>query len=308
MKNILLMSQLEPALAAIQPLLDQVSYRWGYRAFQPGLLQNVEFCDQMLQMLHSHQGVSDPVRTELYGSYIGPGPGGLQAFYWLLQRQHLDRALVRDYLSCLHCGPARSGSLSEEEFLPLLQWLVEDWRGESEELVLDSLCRLLNSHAISARARCAGLRFVLGDEGVPPEWRTRLAHWACRSNHNDPDLPLANEELHRAGLLECVRLGEPPDQVLELAVSQLQGEGEEHAGQAVLELLQKFSREISAERQTEVLLQLRESQRSGLRRRAFQMLEQSLGDDWIHLGLRDRDAAVRSWAMQRAQQRKAHIA
>lgn len=302
------MSQLDPALAAIQPLLDQVSYRWGYRAFQSGLLQNVEFCDQMLQMLHTHQGVSEAVRTELYGSYIGPGPGGLQAFFWLLQRQHLDRALVRDYLFCLHCGPARSGSLSEEEFLPLLRWLIEDWRGESEELVLDSLCRLLNSHAVSARARCAGLRFALGAEGLPPEWRTRMAHWACRSNHNDPDLPLANEELHRTGLLECVRLGEPPNQVLDLAVTQMQGDSEENAGQAVLELLQKFSREISAERQTEVLLQLRESQRSGLRRRAFQMLEESLGDEWIHLGLRDRDAAVRSWAMQRAQQRKAQIA
>jgi len=79
-------------------------------------------------------------------------------------------------------------------------------------------------------------------------------------------------------------------------------------GQAVLELLQKFSREIRSERQLEVLMQLRDSQRSGLRRKAFQMLEESLGDEWIHLGLRDRDAAVRTWATQRAQQRRAQTA
>ena len=308
MKIIPLMNRLDAALSAIKPLLDQISQRWGYRAFQPGLLQNVEFCDQLLQMLHAHQGISEAVRTELYGSYIGPGPGGLQAFYWLLQRDHLDRSLVRDYLFCLHPGPARGGALSEDEFLPLLQWLLEDWRGECEELVLDCLCRLLNSHAISARARCAGLRVALGAEGLPPEWRTRVAHWACRSNHNDPDLPPANEELHRAGLLECVRLGEPPEQVLNLAVSQLGGDQDEIVGQAVLELLQKFSREIRSERQLEVLMQLRDSQRSGLRRKAFQMLEESLGDEWIHLGLRDRDAAVRTWATQRAQQRRAQTA
>jgi len=302
------MSHLEESLSSIQPLLDQVSQRWGYRAFQPGLLQNVEFCDQMLQMLHAHQGVSDAVRTELYGSFIGPGPGGLQAFYWLLQREHLDRALVRDYLSCLHRGPARSGSLSEEDFLPLLRWLLEDWRGENEDLVLDNLTRLLNCHAVSARARCAGLRLALSAEGLPPEWHTRVGHWACRSNHNDPDLQAANEELYKTGLLECVRLGEPPEQVLQLAVSHLAGESEEAAGQAIFELLQKFSREIPSVQQTEVLLQLRECPRSGLRRRAFQMLEESQGDEWIHLGLRDRDAAVRSWAMQRAQKRRTQIA
>lgn len=308
MKNILLMNRLDAALAAIQPVLDQVSQRWGYRAFQSGLLQNVEFCDQLLQMLHAHQGISEEVRTELYGSYIGPGPGGMQAFYWLLQHDHLDRSLIRDYLFCLQTGPARSGALSEEEFMPLLHWLLEDWRGECEELVLDCLCRLLNSHAISARARCAGLRVALGDEGLPPEWRTRVAHWACRSNLNDPDLPIANEELHRAGLMECVRLGEPPEQVLDLAVAQLSGEEDELVGSTVLELLQKFPREIRSERQLEVLLQLRDSQRSGLRRRAFQLLEESQGEEWIHQGLRDRDSAVRSWAMQRAQQKKAQTA
>ena len=290
-------------IAHLRPALDPIAQQWGLPAFQADLLENLEFCDQMLLVLSDYT-MSDDMRRDLYGSYIGPGPGGLLAFHWLVQRDQLDRALVRDYLACLQPGPARAQSLSEAQFLPLLQWLLEHWRGENEDLVLSGLCQLLNTQSIQARARCAGLRQALSSQGILPEWRTRLAHWACRSNHNDPDLPLANAELHRSGFLECVRLGEPPSQVVQEALQQLSGELASSAGQALLEMLEDYPREIPAPLQQHMLHQMKEMTISGLRRRAFQLLEQSEGEDWIHQGLRDRDAAVRGWAMQRARQRR----
>ncbi len=281
-------------LQPIQPLLDPLAQSWGLPHFQPALLDNLDFCDQMLQALQDYP-LPDPLRCNLYGSYIGPGPGGLMAFFWLVQRGHLDPPLVRDYLSCMQPGPAVPGALRESAFLPLLRWLLDYWRGNTAE---QPLCQLLNSNAIQARARCAGLRLALGSEGVSPEWRTRLAHWACRSNHNDPELPLANPELHKAGFQECVRLGESPTQVVQEALSQVQGQLPASAGQATLDLLENYAREIPPTLAHSALLVMKDTTVSPLRRRAFQMLERTHGPEWIHLGLRDSDPAVRTWALQ----------
>lgn len=272
----------------LQTILTQLAQRWGKPEFHGELLHNLEFCDELLQALQ-HQPLDDAQRRDLYGNYIGPGPGGLAAFFWLARNDHLDPPLVDDYLACLQSGPARPEALSEAFFKPHLEWLLETQRPS-----LLNLCRLLNSDALSARARCAGLR-----QAVAFTANTRLAHWACRSNLNDVELPEANPELHKAGFLECVRLGESPVQVLHQALSQLPLAG---AGQAVLELVETYLREIPAPLVKQALLALRDSGQPTLRRRAFPLLERNFGAEWIHQGLRDRDALVRSWALQRRNQ------
>jgi hypothetical protein len=282
----------------LQPVLGPLARSWGLPGFQPDLLNNLDFCDQMLQALDTYP-LPDPVRQEIYGSTIGPGPGGLLAFFWLARHHHLDRPLMSDYLACLQPGPACPGALSETQFLPLLQWLLEEfWQEQTED---PGLCQLLNSHAITAKARCAGLRLVVTSPQVSCEARLRLAHWACRSHQQ---LPLANAELHKAGFFECVHLGEPPAQVLQQALAQLNGPLSGSAGQALLDLVQAYTREIPPILVHQALLALKDTSSAGTRRRAFQLLEKTHGEEWIHLGLRDRDAAVRGWALLRSQQRR----
>ena len=293
---------------ALRPILDQVAQRWGFTSFQPVLLQNVEYCDQMLQLLDADYPIADELRRETYANFIGPGPGGLRAFHWLMRHEHLDSALIRDYLGCLQVGPPRTGALSEEETVPLLELLWEHWHGELEEIVLPGVCQFLNSNGLSNRARVHAFKLTLSERGVNPEWHSRLAHWACRNNRNDSGLPLAHVELHKSGFLQCIRLGESPDQVVAEAMRQANaapGQLKESAGQAILEILQDFAAEVESENRANALHLLRQANQSSLRRRAFQLLEQYEGEDWIHQGLRDRDAGVRSWALQRANQRRA---
>jgi len=290
---------------ALRPALDQVAQRWGFNSFQPVLLQNLEFCDQMLQLIDDNFPLTDEIRRETYANFIGPGPGGLRAFHWLLRHDHLDRALVRDYLGCLQVGPARTGALSEEEAAPLLMALFEHWQGENEEIVLPALCQFLNSNALNARARAAAFREALSERHLAADWRLRLAHWAARSNRNDSDLPLSHLDLHKPGFLACVAQGEGPAQVLDEALRQsAQGPSNlrDSAGQACLDLVENYAREIPEALQQSALYAMKDAPLSRIRRRAFQLLEQSEGEDWVHHGLRDRDAGVRSWALLRANQ------
>lgn len=291
---------------ALKPALDLVAQRWGFARFQPVLLQNLEFCDQMLQLLDDHYSLSEEIRRETYANFIGPGPGGLRAFHWLLQHEHLDRALVRDYLACLQVGPPRSGALNEEEMLPLLKLLLEHWEGESEELILVGFCQFLNSNALSSKARATAFRDLLQAALLSEEGRRRLAHWGCR-RAGGADLPLSHIDLHKAGFLQCILLGEAPEPVLLEALRQsAQGplQLRESAASACLEIVELYRGEVSSELYRQALLQLKDSDLARARRRAFQLLEESEGEDWVHLGLRDRDAGVRSWALLRANQRR----
>lgn len=295
------MTTLELLQGPLKPLADKAAQQWGMAIFVPALLQNPDFCDLLLLWANPEFPLSDAWRKELYAALIGPGPGGLLAFGWLLQKEHLDSALVQGYLDCLQTGAARPDALSEEAVTTVLDALLEFW-GRTEEEGLGGICRLLNSDALTSRARVAAMSRLVRESALP--WRSRLAHWACRANRNDADLPSAHPELHKAGFLQCVQLGEPPSQVLAEAVrqsedTQVHRRLRESAAQAAVELLESFPAEVPPALARTTLLHLKDSATSGLRRRAFQLLEkQDPETGWVHRALRDRDAGVRSWALQ----------
>lgn len=293
----------------MKTLADGAAQRWGLPEFQPALLQNAEFCDLVLLWTTPEYPLSDSWRRELYASLIGPGPGGLLAFGWLLQKEHLDGHLIDNYLECLTTGTPRPDALGEDAANAVLDAILGYWRATGQSDGLASLCRLLNADSLTSRARIGGLSRVVKESEFA--WRGRLAHWACRTNRNDPDLPSAHPDLHKAGFLECVRLGEPPAQVLQEALrqscdAQAHRRLRESASQAAVELLESYPGEVPPALVQGTLLQLKDSHASSLRRRAFQLLEKHDPETgWVHRALRDRDAGVRNWALQQMNQRSA---
>lgn len=303
------MITLDPSLKTV---LEQVAQSWGLPCFTPVLLQNVEFCDQMLG-LADQVPLPDDLRRDLYASYIGPGPGGLRAFKWLLAHQQLEPSLVRDYLACLRAGPSHPHGLDGEEAIELARLLLTGrWccLGGWESLL--GLARLLNSDALSYKARVSAFRWLLSPAGLEPTSQWKLAHWASRrgeaaegvspsgnTGREAPEgLPGPHPDLEKVAFLECVALGESPASVLMQARLHLE---QESAALAVLDLVRHYAPELGSELVVETLLDLNQRAPASARRQAFPILEGLQGEDWIHRGLRDRDAMVRSWALQRLQ-------
>jgi hypothetical protein len=82
----LAMTTIEILQGPLKTLADRAAQQWGMPEFQPALLQNPEFCDVVLLWANPDVLLADPWRKELYAALIGPGPGGLLAFSWLLPR------------------------------------------------------------------------------------------------------------------------------------------------------------------------------------------------------------------------------
>lgn len=250
------------------------------------MVDNADFADGVLQGLDDAPTVPFELRKEATAALLGPGPGGLLACSWLRRHGLLELTQLEEFIALLPPGAPRPDALGESRWSELQnEWI---------DLSLSSWPRLLASASLSARARAASLAALTRE--LPTASASRLAHWACRNDRNDPEWPEAPAELSRLGFLECVRLGEPPGQTLEEALARPADAG---AGQAALELMERYNAEIPPHDLEVGLQKLRGSGTSSLRRRAYGLLERLQGERWIHEGLRDRDAGVRSWALQR---------
>ena len=264
------MSLLLAEQPGLQQVLQECSQRWGKARFKAELLENVDFCDELLLSLE-HQPLPREVRQEAYASLIGPGPGGLRAFAWMLQEGLLDSDTAVSYLECLQPGSPRPGAMDAGDALPMVEQL-RSLLGSSSWAP-----RLLASNALSLKARQS-----LFHELFSPE----LMHWALSTD--------APRELQREALQRSIVGGRSPAHLLEELL--------EPPSPLALDLVERHPEELPPHLRQRALLHFKDSSNSAARRRAFQLLEKHDGPDWVHQGLRDSDANVRSWAMQRRRQ------
>ena len=96
---------------------------------------------------------------------MSPGPGGLQAFAWLLKSSQVSPELLHNYLHCLPGGSPSTDALDEKQALEIGRVILESPLIPDERR-LESTCRVLACQAVSRQARVALVKTLLDRKSV----------------------------------------------------------------------------------------------------------------------------------------------
>lgn len=265
-------------------------------------LADPRFLDHLLREIHAEAWLPEPVRAEAYTAFLGSGPGGLQAFAWLVEHGHASLQLARDYVSCLPLGRPLNDALQEAAALEVAEGLLGLGSDTSPEQHAGLAACLLCARALGAAARKAVFRRLFSAPWFGTAQRRLVAGWAVGEDLPQEVysqigliLPDSPAELHGAGLLALVQLGEPPDEVAALGLARPDPDGL----RGLLDLVDLFADRLSADLRHTILERARRQSSSSLRRRAYSLGGRLEGEGFLRLGLRDRDSAVRSWVLAR---------
>ncbi|MCA9795579.1 MAG: hypothetical protein KC910_27415 [Candidatus Eremiobacteraeota bacterium] len=187
------------------------------RALDDRLWQDEAFTDLFTREVHRQADLSDETRTEVYSSFIGPGPGGVLAAGWLAENDLLDEELLEEFLFCLPLGPYVAGALDPLETLEAAEGLFAGgWVRQRPMLV----AHLLSARVLQDRSRQALLHRVYRAPWAGRELRQTLTDWAlfCQSDELE-GFPAPHSALFSPALVGSVMLGRPLNEVVRVAES-----------------------------------------------------------------------------------------
>lgn len=187
------------------------------RALDDQLWQDEAFTDVFTREVYREPSLPDVVRTEVYSSFIGPGPGGVLAAGWLAENELLDQELIEEFLFCLPLGPYVAGALDPFEALEAAEGLFEGGWVRRRPLLV---AHLLSSRALQDRSRQALLHRVYRAPWAGRELRQTLTDWAlfCQSDQLE-GFPAPHSALFSPALVGSVMLGRPLNEVVRVAQS-----------------------------------------------------------------------------------------